>query len=88
MKEVSLKSNIALNAIKQTCTIIFPLITFPYISRVLGTDTYGKYSFGYTYVNYFVLLAALGTSTYAVREGAKIRDDKKRISAFGDDILA
>ncbi len=88
MKEVSLKSNIALNAIKQTCTIIFPLITFPYISRVLGTDTYGKYSFGYTYVNYFVLLAALGTSTYAVREGAKIRDDKKRISAFGDDIFS
>lgn len=88
MKEVSLKSNIALNAIKQVCTIIFPLITFPYISRILGTDTYGKYSFGYTYVNYFVLLAALGIPTYAVREGAKIRDDRGKILAFADDIFS
>lgn len=88
MKEVALKSNIVLNAIKQVCTIIFPLITFPYISRVLGTDIYGRYSFGYTYVNYFVLLAALGTSTYAVREGAKIRDNKEKISAFADDVFS
>lgn len=88
MKEVSLKSNIVLNAIKQACTIIFPLITFPYVSRVLGTEAYGKYSFGYTYVNYFILFAALGTSTYAIREGAKIRDDKKRISTFADDIFS
>ena len=44
MKQKSLGLNAVLNGIKQCCSIIFPLITFPYISRVLGNDGYGKYS--------------------------------------------
>ena len=79
MKQKSLGVNALLNGIKQCCSIIFPLITFPYISRVLGSDGYGKYSFSYSVTNYFILLAALGIYTYAIREGAKIRDDQKAI---------
>lgn len=59
MKQKSLGLNAVLNGIKQCCSIIFPLITFPYISRVLGNDGYGKYSFSYSVTNYFILLAAL-----------------------------
>ena len=80
MKQKSLGVNALLNGIKQCCSIIFPLITFPYISRVLGSDGYGKYSFSYSVTNYFILLAALGIYTYAIREGAKIRDDQKAIN--------
>lgn len=78
----SLKINALLNGIKQCCAILFPLITFPYISQVLGSEGYGKYSFAYSISSYFLLIAAFGISTYGIREGAKIRDDKEKITHF------
>lgn len=88
MKQKSLGVNALLNGIKQCCSIIFPLITFPYISRVLGSDGYGKYSFSYSVTNYFILLAALGVYTYAIREGAKIRDDQNAINQFCSQVFS
>lgn len=88
MKQKSLGVNAILNGIKQCCSIIFPLITFPYISRVLGSDGYGKYSFSYSVTNYFILLAALGIYTYAIREGAKIREDKKKLDKFCSQVFS
>lgn len=87
-KPRSLKVNAVLNGIKQSCSILFPLITFPYISRVLGSDGYGKYSFSFSITYYFILLAALGISTYAIREGAKIRDDQEKISGFCSEVFS
>lgn len=58
MKQKSLGVNALLNGVKQCCSIIFPLITFPYISRVLGSNGYGKYSFSNSVTNYFILIAA------------------------------
>lgn len=84
----SLKINVVLNGIKQCCAILFPLITFPYISRVLGSDGFGKYSFSYSVVSYFLLIGALGINTYAIREGAKIRDEKKRITKFASQMFS
>ena len=75
MKDVSLKKNVILNVIKQVLSIAFPLITFPYVSRILLEDNYGKYSFGLSIANYVTILAALGIQSYAVREGARIRDN-------------
>lgn len=88
MKQKSLGVNALLNGVKQCCSIIFPLITFPYISRVLGSNGYGKYSFSNSVTNYFILLAALGIYTYAIREGAKIRDDKKAITQFCSQVFS
>ena len=82
MKTRSLKQNAVLSGIRQMCGILFPLITFPYVSRVLRDDGFGQYSFSWSIVSYFVLLAGLGISTYAIREGARIRDDKAKISQF------
>lgn len=84
----SLKINAALNVIKQCCTIIFPLITFPYIYRVLGSDGFGKYSFSMSVCTYFILLAGLGINTYAIREGSKIRDNKIKLSQLSNELLS
>ena len=84
----SLKINTLLNGIKQGCAILFPLITFPYISRVLGSDGLGKYSFANSITGYFVLVAALGISTYAIREGAKIRDNREEITSFCNQVFS
>ena len=87
MKEKSLGLNALLNSLQSLLNLIFPLITFPYVSRVLSVDGVGKYNFANSIVSYFLLLAALGISTFAVREGAKVRDDREKISIFASRIF-
>lgn len=84
----SLKKNAALNMIRTVMSLIFPLITFPYTSRVLGPVYIGKVSFSQSVVSYFSLVAALGISTYAVREVAKVRNDRTRLSKFIMEMLS
>lgn len=79
--------NAILNSLRQICSVLFPVITLPYISRVLGSENYGVYQFSFSITNYFLLLAALGISTYASREGSKIRDNRIQISNFCNEIF-
>lgn len=81
-KNKSVKINMILNVIKGLLGIVFPLITFPYATRVLGVNNIGRYNFSTSVVSYFSLLSGLGISTYAIREGAKIRDNKEKLSEF------
>ena len=83
----SLEINAILNIIKHCCAIIFPLISFPYISRKLGSEGYGVYSFSWSLVSYFVMFAGLGIQTYAVREGARIRDNKQKLERFTSEVF-
>ncbi|GHN53126.1 hypothetical protein ME802_08990 [Lactobacillus delbrueckii] len=48
----------------------------------------GKYNFANSIVSYFLMIAALGINTYAVREGARIRDDRKKFSNFANQIFS
>ena len=77
MKNKSLAKNAILNGIRNGLNLLFPLITFPYVSRVLQVEKLGEYNFANSVTSYFVLLAGLGISSYAVREGAKLREKKK-----------
>ena len=86
-KTKSVGTNAFLNIIKQCCAIIFPLITFPYASRVLEVENYGKVSFGTSIISYFTLLAGLGIANYAIREGARIRDDREKFSTFVNEVF-
>ncbi len=87
MKEKSIKLNAIINSIKVAMSIIFPIITFPYASRVLGADNIGKVQFGASIIEYLSLIAALGISTYATREGAIIRNDKEKLQKFASQIF-
>ena len=84
----SLKINTILNMIKTCSNIIFPLITFPYISRVLMTENVGKVNFGDSYVSYFSLIASLGITTYAIRECAKVRDNREKLEETASQIFS
>lgn len=86
MKEKSLKRNAILSMIKQVCSILFPMITFPYISRVLGAENYGRLSFADSISGYVHLVAGLGISTYAVREGARFRENRGQFQKFSDEM--
>lgn len=87
-KGKSIKLNALLNSIRTILNLLFPLITFPYVSRVLTVDGIGKYNFSSSIVSYFLLIAALGIDKFAVREGAKYREDKKKISEFVSEVFS
>lgn len=78
----SMKTNAVFMVAKTLLSLIVPLVTFPYISRVLQVDAIGQYNFASSIISYFLLLSGLGISTYAIREGAKVRDDRDAISEF------
>lgn len=86
-KARSLKLNMLLNSIKGLLSVIFPLITFPYVSKVLGVDNIGRYNFANSIISYFLLIAGLGINTYAIREGARIRHDDEKFSGFANQIF-
>lgn len=83
----SLKLNAFLNGLRSLLSVIFPLITFPYVSRVLSINGIGKYNFSNSIISYFMLIAALGISNYAVREGAKYRNNKRKINQFVNEVF-
>lgn len=87
MKTKSIKINGILSAVKQVSTVLFPIVTIPYISRVLGNENYGKVNFGNSIVSYFILLAGLGVTAYAIREGSRIRDDKEKFQKFANEVF-
>lgn len=68
--------------------ILFPLITYPYASRVLGKANLGRVSWSDSIIQYFVLFAQLGIPTYAMREGARIRNNKAKITKLASELFS
>ena len=77
MRIRTVKFNFIMNAILTVSSILFPLITFPYISRVLLVEGSGKVAFATSVVSYFTMFATLGIPTYGIRACARVRDDKE-----------
>ena len=83
----SLKVNMLMNVILTVSSIIFPIITFPYVSRVVGADGIGKVTFVTSVVSYFSMFAQLGIPTYGIRACAQVRDDKKELAKVVQEIM-
>lgn len=80
MKTKNLKLNIILNAISSVLSIVVPLITMPYFSRILKPTGLGIYSFNLSFVNYFYTFAVLGIGTYGIIACSKVRNNKIELS--------
>lgn len=74
------KKNFIYNIIYQLLILIIPLITVPYLARVVGATGVGTYSYTYSIVYYFMLLTMLGVNNYGNRSIAKVRDNKEELS--------
>ena len=74
----SIKLNYIYNVSYQILTLITPLITAPYLSRVLKADGIGAYSYTYSLVSYFIMFAALGTVNYGNREISYLQEDRAK----------
>ena len=83
MSHKSIKKNYDYNVAYQILTVITPLITAPYLSRVLGPDGVGTVSFVESIVSYFTLFATLGITSFGQREISYVQDDiQKRSMVF------
>ncbi len=80
MQKKSIGKNFVYNIILKVANIGFPLITFPYVTRVLGAEGIGKVNFASSIVMYFVMFANLGIPLYGIREIAKVRDKKDEMN--------
>ena len=84
----SLKLSFVMNSILTCSKYLFPLITFPYISRVLHAEGIGRINFANSVVNYFVMFAMLGIPYYGVQACSKVRDDKGKLSKVVQELLS
>lgn len=87
MKQKSIKLNFIMNTILTISLFVFPLITYPYISRTLQPAGMGKVSFILSIITYFNMFAQLGIPTYGVRACAIVRDDKEKLTRTVHEIL-
>lgn len=67
--------------------VLFPIITFPYVSRVLGPSNLGIINFVQSYGYYFSHIASFGLSSYAIREVSKVRDNKDKTERICNEIF-
>ena len=72
----SIRRNFVYKLLYEILALAAPLITAPYVSRVLGAEGVGIYSYSQSCIAYFTMFAVLGTNIYGMREIARCRDDK------------
>ena len=76
----AIQKNFLYNVGYQILVIILPLITAPYVSRTLGANAVGVYSYTYSVAYYFLIIAMLGIANHGNRSIAAVRDDKTKLS--------
>ncbi len=83
----SVQFNFIMNAILTVSSFVFPMITFPYVTRVLLTEAYGKVTFAASVLSYFAMFASLGIPTYGIRACARVRNDRLKLTKTVQELL-
>ena len=84
----SVKTNLAYNVTNNVLRVLFPLITAPYVTRVLSPADLGLYAFGFSVATYFALFAALGIPYYGAREIAKVKDNMAKTNRLFSELFS
>lgn len=84
---MGIKRNFGYNLILTFCNYLFPLIVYPYVSRVLEVDNIGICEFIDSIINYFVIFSMAGISSFGVRETARYQNDKKKLNSIFSSLL-
>ena len=83
----SLVKNYIYNLSYEILVILLPLITIPYLARVLGAENLGIYSFTLSISTYFILFGSLGIALYGKREIAFVQNDKNKYTKLFWELL-
>lgn len=88
IKKPSITLNFIMNILLSMSSFIFPLITFPYVSRILGAEGNGRIELATSFVFYFTMVSQLGLPTYGIKACASLRDDRKALSRTVHELMA
>lgn len=77
---VSIKTNYLYSIFYQLLSMIVPIFTIPYLSRIFGAEGMGLFSYTLSVTQYFVIFAMLGLTNYGVRAIAIVRDDFQKLN--------
>jgi O-antigen/teichoic acid export membrane protein len=83
-----IRKNLIYNTLLSVSQVLFPIITFPYSSRILGPKGIGAVSFVDSLTQYFILICALGIPTYGVREVSRVRHDRNALNKLFSELLS
>lgn len=83
----SIKLNMLMNVLLTLSSIIIPVITLPYVTKVLGAEGVGRVYFASSVVAGFAMFAELGIPVYGIRACAKVRDDRAELSRTVREIM-
>lgn len=84
----SFKANFLYNIILNLANMLFPLVTAPYVARVLEPDGVGLFHFSGIYAGYFALVAILGLPTYGIREIARVRSNPEEMKRTVSELMS
>jgi len=87
VRMASVKRNLFFNLLLVVSNIAYPLVVFPYVSRVLGPSGIGESQFVLSFAKYFTLIAAIGIPIYGVREVAKVAANKELLTKLFSELL-
>lgn len=83
----SLKKNFIFNILLTVSNTLIPVLTFPYVSRVLNPQGLGMANYANSVVSYLVFLACFGVNTYGLKEGAKYRNSAEKMNKFFQEMI-
>jgi O-antigen/teichoic acid export membrane protein len=83
----SVKRNFLFNILLVVSNIVFPVLVFPYIARILGPQGLGNAHFALQFSKYFVTVASLGIPIYGMREVAKVKHKKEKLNKLVSELL-
>lgn len=84
----SIKRNMLMNMLLSVSNFVFPLITYSYVARILLPEGTGKINFAQSVLSIFSYIASLGIYNYGIRECAKVRNDREKLSKLAQEIIA
>ena len=84
----SVKVNLFFNTLLNISKVVFPLITAPYVARVVDANDLGLFNFANVYASYFTLVAMLGIPLYGAREVAKVRDNVDKTNKLFSELFS
>lgn len=84
----NLKANVIYSSILTIANYVFPFVTYPYISRVLGVTNIGICNFIDSIINYYIIFSMMGIGAVAIREISRNKDNKEKLSNTFNSILA
>lgn len=88
IKYISVKLNVIFNIFNTICNLLYPLVTLPYVMRILSNDGIGRVYFFSSIANYAVLLASFGISTYGIRAVACVRNSSSELSKISSELFS